>query len=95
MPGSIDSGVPAAAPTNVAVAAAAATAHQLRCARLPPALPSQEVKWHSQADAGLQQLELDSGGLVGLVLNVRSSWLLPRLMGGRHWLALKQVGGRW
>jgi hypothetical protein len=55
----------------------------------------QEVKWHRADDTQLAGLDLASGRLAGLLLNVQSGWLLARLLGGRHWLALKKVAGRW
>jgi hypothetical protein len=66
----------------------------------PPAPPQcrsalQEVKWHAGDDAALERLDLGSSRLAGLALNVQSGWLLSRLLGGRHWVALKKVEGRW
>lgn len=33
--------------------------------------------------------------LVGIVLNVRGSGWWAALTGGRHWLAIKHIGGQW
>lgn len=58
---------------------------------------SLEVIWHDARDARLQQLDLHQPGLLGLVLNIRApaSWLSWITGSGRHWLALRKLGGAW
>ena len=55
----------------------------------------QGVDWHDVRDIGLARLDLQQEQLLGLILNVKGTSLWSRLMGGRHWLALRKMGGIW
>ncbi|KAL4452415.1 hypothetical protein ABPG75_008077 [Micractinium tetrahymenae] len=52
-----------------------------------------ELQWHDLRDASFQKLDLDA--CFGLILNIRADGMVTRLLGGRHWVALRRLGGRW
>lgn len=42
-----------------------------------------------------EQKQQEEQELVGLILNVAGSGWLSRLLGGRHWIAIRQLQGAW
>jgi hypothetical protein len=66
-----------------------------RAATPPPLRARQDVRWHDARDAELATLDLGAPALVGLILTAPSADWLGRLLGGRHWLALRRLGGAW
>lgn len=52
-----------------------------------------ELQWHDLRDATFARLDL--GACFGLILNIRADGVVTRLLGGRHWVALRCLGGRW
>jgi hypothetical protein len=52
-----------------------------------------ELRWYDLRDATFERLDLQAAW--ALVLNVQSHSTVGRLVGGRHWLALRRFAGRW
>lgn len=53
----------------------------------------QDLNWHDARDRNFDTLDFDN--CVALILNVKAQGLLSWLTGGRHWFALRQLGGMW
>ncbi|GBF87872.1 hypothetical protein Rsub_00584 [Raphidocelis subcapitata] len=54
-----------------------------------------DVRWHDARDSDLARLDLTAPGLFGLVLNTPGHGWWSALTGGRHWLAIRRLGGAW
>jgi josephin len=50
------------------------------------------LKWNDQRDTEFAKLDLRD--CYAVIINVRNNWSLPFLE-GRHWFALRKIGGSW